>query len=215
MAIAQNLYVMRIFIILLVFFGFSGTNAQESPIKRGFKASIIGGINLSQLDEDGLVGFSKPGLRGGFVIERNLTINKGISLSVLYEERGSSGKLFGIKENSTIRLNYISIPLSYIFSSWWYAPLKRHKLQFALSMIPSRLIHSFSNHSEFDESVGTFNEWDFSVSIQLSYALGKRGSVQLFINRSLNKSFDSDVGENTLQHYIIGLQIGYSLNKTL
>lgn len=79
-------------------------------LAQDFKAELIAGANVSQIDGDGLAGFDKPGLLAGMAIRYPISDNLYIQPEILYIQKGSR-----TKQNDPgyfiWRLNYIEIPV--------------------------------------------------------------------------------------------------------
>ena len=67
-----------------------------------FKASLILGTNISQIDGDSLYGFKKLGLTTGGRLSYTNNKTFDLALEMLYSQRGSSVKLFSKQANEKI-----------------------------------------------------------------------------------------------------------------
>lgn len=85
-----------------------------------FKASIVAGINLSQLDGDDLSGFNKLGLNTGLRVSANLSERWSMSTEFLYSEQGASASTsdYFTSVYDKIRLKFVEVPLMINFSDW-------------------------------------------------------------------------------------------------
>jgi len=85
-----------------------------------FEASIVAGINLSQLDGDKLSGFNKLGLNTGLRVSADLSERWSLSTEFLYSEQGASAvptdDFASIYDK--IKLKYVEVPLMINFSDW-------------------------------------------------------------------------------------------------
>lgn len=85
-----------------------------------FKASLIGGVNLAQLDGDDLSGFNKLGLNAGAKVAAVLSDRWQLSLEMLYSQQGShrtrDDVYFSLYDN--IRLNFVETPVMISFKDW-------------------------------------------------------------------------------------------------
>ncbi len=205
----------RSFLLLLFLLTGLFIRAQESRTSNSFQAEVVIGANFSQLDGDGLSGFDKLGLRAGFDMRYDLDKLKGVSLSLLYDQRGSRRQMFATgNRNEHISLDYMAFPISIYFNKWWYAPLNRYKIRLYGSIIPARLLSTGSSITRFDNATDAFKKWDISLSAGVVYGLGERSSARLFIERSLLKIYHvPSLDASGLQSYLISFNYSYLLNQ--
>lgn len=74
------------------------------------KASIISGINVSQIHGDDLGGYNKLGLAFGVSVHRQFSDNLLFKPEILYIQKGSSTSS-NDSYNYSIKLNYLDIPI--------------------------------------------------------------------------------------------------------
>lgn len=100
---------MKNFIVVLLFlFLFKYADAQF------FKAEIIGGANLSQVDGDETFGFKKIGLTGGVGVVAPLGKNWALSLETLYSQKGSKlrqQRVDSLDGSYRLSLGYAEVPV--------------------------------------------------------------------------------------------------------
>jgi len=95
-----------------------------------FKAGVVGGINLSQIDGDNFFGYKKFGLVGGLRASTILTEKIQLDIEMLFSQRGAqSGEFKGF--NTTphyidIRLNYAEVPILFTYK-WKKVKSKKSK----------------------------------------------------------------------------------------
>jgi len=84
-----------------------------------FKAMLVFGGNLSQIDGDKLGGFNKVGLNAGLRVSADLTERWSLSTEFLYSQQGASAVPtdFGSVYDK-IRLQFVEVPLMVNFSDW-------------------------------------------------------------------------------------------------
>ena len=98
--------------ILIVLLLPMATNAQS------FKASIIGGINASQVSGDELGGFNKAGVMFGGSAILPVTPKSDVAMELLFIQKGS--KTPTSKDNSNtvyykMSLNYLEVQINYTY----------------------------------------------------------------------------------------------------
>ena len=112
-------------VLLLLLHGALRAGAQSSRSifdpedePRTFYGALVGGCNVSQVDGDGFSGYHKLGFNAGAEVLVRFNENIGVSLDMLYSQKGSldkrySGDDFGntYYNEYRLKLNYISIPL--------------------------------------------------------------------------------------------------------
>ena len=209
--------ILRIIVLILACCTHGKITAQESSgsLSLGeFQGQVILGVNFSQLDGDQLSGFDKLGIRAGFDILYPVNDNKSISLGILFDQKGSSNGLFNGASRQYIALDYISLPISFQFHNWWFSEYDHHKIRLYGSVIPSRLLSTRSNQSNFDQANDLFKKWDLSLAAGVGYFVSKRSSIHLRIERSLLKIYKVPNATITgLQSYLTTVQFNYLLNK--
>jgi hypothetical protein len=108
------------FVLFLCFFNGFSSAAQE------FRAGIVGGLNGSQLDGDGLAGYNKASLYTGVYVGRALTDKVYWQLELAYSGKGSQRVVNPetLDEGPWLRLSmhYIDIPFTihYQYTPQWH-----------------------------------------------------------------------------------------------
>lgn len=107
---------LRIFVLLVVvgIWGGSPVGAQT------FTGMLVGGMNLSQIDGDRLVGFNKFGLTGGLRVGIRLSERWQLSTEMLYSPQGASQVARDDISSpyEKIRLNLVEAPVMIHFNDW-------------------------------------------------------------------------------------------------
>ena len=87
---------------------------------RTFRGGLIGGMNFSQIDGDGILGYNKLGLMGGVHLRARYRKKMDLCLDMLYDQQGSSPFTEFTKYNSPyqIILDYISFPVYLKYKDW-------------------------------------------------------------------------------------------------
>lgn len=116
--------------ILLLFF-----NPLEA---QRFKAGLVAGVNLSQIDGDKLHGYNRVGLNAGARVAAMLADSGRwqLSMELLYSQRGSHVTTTDDPNSiyESIRLNTVQVPVMLNFKDW--------KLLFSAGLTYSRLINA-------------------------------------------------------------------------
>lgn len=102
-----------------------------------FEGGIFGGINASQVDNDGLAGFNKLGLNAGVYASREITTNLYWQIELRYTSRGVYN--YQREPNPSItqsRLIYLEMPLT---MHYFY----NNKIQAELGLAPDVLLAEF------------------------------------------------------------------------
>lgn len=207
-----------IFLFLHAIISLSG----QSP----FKASILAGVNLSQVDGDYQTGFDRKGinfgLRGGFSVNKRIDIMS----ELIYNEKGTIPNK--LRPNSiTIDLTYAEIPVTVNFHSKPNA-LGFYNWTVHAGLSYGRLIKSQTGYNSRNDTVVTqtflqeaykHNEWalvwglsynirpHIGVRFQHSFSLSK-----FFVNPIPKPAYDprfNDDSFRAFRNYFIAFQIYY------
>lgn len=105
--------------VLLLFLFLTGLGLTSISAQR-FRASLIGGCNLAQLDGDDLSGFNQIGVNAGGKVAAVLSDRWQLSLEMLFSQQGShrtrDDLYFG--QYDKIRLNLVETPVMISFKDW-------------------------------------------------------------------------------------------------
>ena len=106
----------RPFLILLILASFLKTACAQQT----FKASIVAGPTLAQLDGDRLVGYNKFGIQTGMRVKVDWNERWANSLELLFSQEGSSRTLNDDLSAvfDKIKLNFVEVPVMMHFSDW-------------------------------------------------------------------------------------------------
>lgn len=181
-----------ILIALLVTGGTTELSAQR------FKAGLIGGVNLAQLDGDKLTGFNKIGFNAGARVSAVLHERWQLSIEMLFAQQGSSrtktDDLSSVYDK--IHLNFVEVPVMINFLEW--------KFHVSAGFSYARLMNF-----EVIDVVGTdvsdlqnFNADIFSGILGVTYYFNDH----IGLNVRWSKYFNDMAGENDNQ--LIGRVIG-------
>lgn len=93
--------------------------AANTAVAQRFRAILQGGINLSQVDGDGLAGYNKPGLAGGIQTNAVVSDRWEWSLGIAFSQQGARNALDNpASAIEAIQLNTIEMPVMLHFNEW-------------------------------------------------------------------------------------------------
>ncbi len=105
---------MRVLLLILILF--------FPPLLRGqaFRASVLAGANLSQIDGDDLLGFYQPGVNAGLRVVAVLGEKWRLGPEILYSQQGAkrNKNSANISEFREIQLNTVELPLMVYYKDW-------------------------------------------------------------------------------------------------
>lgn len=176
---------MRCYLLLLILFSCFTALAQddESNImfdgSRTFVGGVLVGMNATQVDGDSYSGYHKAGLNVGGVVYANINASVGISIELLYSQKGaigvkgnSNGQVGSYFEKYKMNLNYVEAPLLFHI---YHAPWQRCHINLGASY--SALIsnkESFDTYYPFyiDDSQFPFKRFEIDGIAGMSYVWG-------------------------------------------
>ncbi|MBK8705867.1 MAG: PorT family protein [Saprospiraceae bacterium] len=99
---------------------FLSWGATEKLTAQRFKAGIIGGFNISQIDGDKLGGFNQPGIHAGGRVAALMGKRWQLGVEMLYSQQGSQRVRTDdpLSNYERIRLNFVEVPVLIHFSDW-------------------------------------------------------------------------------------------------
>ncbi len=106
---------MRDTLILLLLLTTAGQLSAQT-----FQASVIGGMNMSQIDGDDLFGFHKLGLNTGIRVVAVLSDRWRVGPEILYSQQGAllPNSSFNFSPFSRFQLNTLEVPLMAYYKDW-------------------------------------------------------------------------------------------------
>jgi hypothetical protein len=141
-----------------------------------FKASVLSGLTLAQIDGDLLSGFNQPGFRGGFHLDSRLNDRWSLAMEMAFSQSGSRRQLTDAPGAviHKIRLNQVEVPVFVQFTEWKFnvgAGLAYQRLfHYAIKDISGSDVTAFynfrNNHFSFI-AAGTFrwnDRWGMVIS---------------------------------------------------
>lgn len=182
----MNFTIKYIFVFLLLFFLSSSLHAQR------FKGAVMGGMNISQVDGDEVVGYSKVG--GHFGVAAILPINKwDITLETVFNQKGAREKAqytfwkydsIGSTLDSTLytgeyllKLDYVEVPLMVHYTD-------RERLTVGAGFSYGRLVnakeveHGGSIPPYSDTVAFNKNDWNILFDLQFRIWRQLKGNVR-------------------------------------
>lgn len=120
-----------LFFVLMIFLCLTGLSAQAQR----FKAAVVAGLNMAQIDGDDLAGYRQPGVNAGLRTSALLSDKWQLGMELLFSQQGSDrGPDDPFLTNyDRIRFNMVEVPAMIQFSEW--------KIQLAAGLSYSRLIN--------------------------------------------------------------------------
>lgn len=208
--------------VILLFIYYMGALYSQSP----FKASIIAGVNLSQVDGDYQTGYDQKGiclgLRGGFSINKRMDIMS----ELFYNEKGTKPKK--LQQNSiSMELTYAEIPITFNYHSKPNA-FGFYHWTFHAGLSYGRLLKSKTGYSSKGDTVvtekflqDTYKHNDLAVVSGISYNIRPHFGIRFQHSFSLTHFFTNpipkpvfnplynDYSFRTFRNYFIAFQIYY------
>ena len=209
---------MRIFYTLILFFGCMLFNIQSNAQEQRFKAGIILGANLSQIDGDRSAGYNKLGIVGGLSGVILLKEKMYVNIELLYSQRGSKSQL--VPDNSIvpfkIATDFIEIPVLFNYKDWLNDDGEYYKFHFHGGFSYGRLIRTVVE----DESPASnlvlaseqFNKNDVSFMLGATFFTGPHLAFTFRWSRSLGVLYFNDfnnINLPSLQNHLISFRTLY------
>ena len=203
-------------------------NAQSYKQDRRFKAALMFGTTLSQIDGDKHSGYDKGGLQTGLRGITILTDELELSFELLFTQKGSksqnvsiTSQRLGSRKPLNMRLNYMEVPilLNYRFEKLdknfykWelhgglsYARLLNYKIEESRGNAINKII--------FSELAEEFVQNDISIILGGKLNFSPHFGIALRHSLSLNKFYDNPEAEDFdiefLRNYFFSLLAIYS-----
>lgn len=193
--------------LILFFLLSSKTQAQQR-----FKAGLIAGFNLSQIDGDNAAGYERFGLVGGVRGVAILSKKSELSLELLYSQRGSQSDLDVSVSPMPfkIKLNYIAVPVLFNYLDWEVEDddkNKFHKMHFSGGFSYGRLLNADVDdglpNSDLDIIATFFRQNDVSIVLGATFYANRHLGFTMRWNRSLNLLFkETEDTPNTENNFL-------------
>lgn len=166
---------------ILVFFSFFFIQKSEG---QRFRGAVVAGLNLVQLDGDGLLGFHQAKFQGGIQVYTKLAERWELGVGILYNQQGSKRTATDFpSEFNKIDLNMVEVPVLFHFHEW--------KFLVNGGFSYSRLInyHILNNKEENVTADYEFNPTLFSILLGVTLNINEHFGVDLQWSKSLNSLY--------------------------
>ena len=166
----RNLY---LFLIIIYFI------ASQNVAAQSFGGGALLGFNASQVSGDYLGGYDKPGISGGFFVNKKLSIKSQFELRMTYSAKGSRdvpNYEKGKYNAYYLKLNYIEVPLIYSFAInkfWVMAGLSGGYL------INSSIANESGAFPENSVENRPFNKYELCTQLGIALPFGSRWAIEL------------------------------------
>jgi len=177
-------------VLLLTFLSLPPGRGQESI----FGLRAIAGINASQIRGDELAGFDKVGLTAGLRSTVQLRGRAGLSIEMLYSERGSRPNIFNdvVDPDINVTLRYLDVPVYFTISDWEDSEAGYFKAFAAAGLSYGRLIeystfdHFNPDEANLDNLAREFSKNDFAWLFGFGLRLSPRFAISARYTRSIS-----------------------------
>lgn len=192
--------------------------AQDDPNEPQpfIRAAIIGGMNVSQVDGDGIAGYRKFGANGGAAAYINLSKGFYTSFEILYSMRGakSSPNQASLGQELNLNLHYIEVPFMINYNdrdkaifgagvSWNTLVLNK-----AEGLLPDQSIEGKRSSLDFVGGVTFLIKRKYGINLRYSYSLTSAGR---FVTNTTGGNQPTLEG-GKLRNNVIGVRFMYFLN---
>jgi len=200
---------------ILVFTCFLGL--QESAAQDIFGATLLAGLNMSQIDGDDFAGFNKVGFNVGIRGDVYLAEKMQIGMELTFSQRGSRSELISGQSplpQLKIDLNYIQVPVLFRYSDWYVEEEGYYRVNAFAGASYGRLLSANAINSFFEGQTELFSKNDIGFHIGASYQFNPKFALTLRFNRGITKVFDAKdfplVARSHVSRYLT-FRIEYSL----
>lgn len=167
----------ELFAVLFLVLAFTQRGAAQR-----FKAGIVGGFNISQIDGDKLGGFNQPGIHAGGRVAALLGKRWQLGVEMLYSQQGSHRVRSDdpLSNYESFRLNFVEAPVLIHFSDW--------KFRLGAGFSYARLI----NYSVIDYSGADISDFEilnpdiFSLVLGVTFNFTEKWGLDVRWSRYLN-----------------------------
>lgn len=202
-----------LFITLSYFAFFNTLDAQEQR----FKAGLIFGTNLAQIDGDNSNGYIKFGITGGLRGAAIITDKIDLSIELLFDQRGSRSQSI-FDENFfpfKITNNYVSVPVIFNYQDWLAQSEEYYRLHFHAGFSYGRLLNTTVDdedlNSIFVPISEFFNKDDVAVLVGATFYTGPHLAVTGRFSRSLTALYKNADGRPMVRRQLISKQLTIQL----
>lgn len=194
--------------------------AQQDPNEPQpfIRAAIIGGMNITQIDGDGIAGFRKFGANGGAAAYINLSKGFYTSMEILYSMRGaksSNNEVIRDGRELRIDLDYIEVPIMVHYND-------RDKAIFGLGFSWNTLVRTKIEPAILTDDV-EFKRASFDFVAGVTFLIKKRYGINFRYLYSLSPAgtaVEASPGsggirttlDGKLRNNVVGLRFMYFIN---
>lgn len=218
--------VCRIIIVVCFAFFTEGGNAQNR-----FKATILGGLNMSQIDGDKQQGYRKPGLSLGLNGSIFIRPDFDISTELLYNQKGAKPKATGeFNANtsySTFTYHYSEVALlgNYYFNpnnarsyyknsihiGFSYGRILKSSIKITRNNVPFTALETDVSKNYDPKDVSFIVGWSQLITSRLGVTIRHTSSINFLYK---NSNYDFVYNGNGFEHlrpYFLSFQVFYNL----
>lgn len=209
---------MRILYTSIILFSCLLFSVQMDAQEQRFKAQVIVGFNMAQLDGDRSAGYNKLGFVGGLSGVILLKEKMYVNIELLYSQRGSRSSL--VPDNSIvpfkISTDFIEIPILFNYKDWKSDDGEYYKLHFHGGFSYGRLIRTAveddSPVSDLSQAADYFNKNDISFMLGATFYTGPHLAFTFRWSRSLGVLYFNDstnINLPSLQNHLLSFRALY------
>jgi hypothetical protein len=198
-----KLYLLAI-ALFLVAFTHAQNEAEESKEFKMFRGYIAAGLNVSQIEGDGMGGYTKLGANAGVGTFIMYTPKFSNSVEIGYSMRGAQSKFtnnnpFTFQRYST---DYIQMPVLFNYHNEKFGV-------FGGGFTPGLLVRT-----NFYNPVSGFSElnmkpWDLSMTLSYTYIFAEKFAANLNFNYSLSNNLKGSIRRGGWYHNFLSLRFYY------
>lgn len=177
--------------------------SQEGKAQR-FKAGVVAGANLNQIDGDLLIGFHHIGFHGGLKVYTIFTERWEMGLSILYSQQGSKAAATDYSLNyDKLQFNFVEVPVLIHFNEW--------KFKLGTGFSYSRLINYKITDITGDDisDLQDYNSNIFSFIVETSFNVNENLAFNLRWSKSMN-NLQANPDNGVFKSRVIGLRAIYT-----
>lgn len=206
----------RRLLLLSLFFSLYFSIDSQAQDQR-FKAGVIIGLNMAQIDGDNSNGYIKPGITGGLRGVAIITDKIELSIELLFDQRGSRSQssfdpiFFPFK----ITNNYVAVPVVFNYQDWLDESEEFYKLHFHAGFAYGRLLNSIIDdedpNSSFVQVSNFFNKDDISLLVGATFYINAHIGVTGRWSRSITPLYKNGDGPISVRTAFIPKQFTLQL----
>lgn len=197
---------------LLFFFVLLGLNSQA---QNTFTNSFHADFTANQIQGDGYVGFNHFGFQVGFGTQFNVVKKHKVGFEINYAQKGSRQRINlkkQVNDDFKLYLNYIDIPIFYIFPKWG--------IHFEVGPTVSFLIRDFSETNGITNNYTQgYNRAELGLLLSANFKITDQLYFKIRSNNSVSGIFKTPVGstgyfwETGAFHRGLGINLCYYFSK--